>query len=60
MSFSANCWICEGWSSEKVKFIIGTSGHIHGYDPVNNPFFIHFEHEKFAPRLLNYVKEPVV
>lgn len=49
---TANCWICEGWSEHLFEFIQGLSGNITGYDPKNNPLFIHFEHENWKPRLL--------
>jgi len=52
----ANCWICEGWSSQRIEFVIGRSGELKNMDPNINPLLIHFEHENWKPRLVEFEK----
>jgi len=36
----------------RLLIVLDVSGVISGYDIRNNPFFIHFQHEQWKPRLL--------
>ena len=49
------CWICEGWKEVTFTWYPYVSGPFK-VDILNDPIFIHFEHEKFLPIIMEEIK----
>jgi len=47
----SNCWICEGWSEQEIIWDPSKSGDFL-WSKVENPLFIHFEHENWKPLMM--------